>query len=192
MAALGGGSTGGGSGGGLPRLSLPSIDYSKIAELSQEQIAPTRAGLTRALQSVQAQRFGSPVARKQALRGAVRGAGESLGGAQAAATQTAYGLYRPEFEAKMEEAMERYRLQLEEDERNRQEKEKEKVISQLTRTPTSFPGQGDLTRQGVTREGTRPFEVPSQIGGLAPLPESIPSFETDRSATGSYSLNWAK
>ena len=161
--------------GGLPRLELPRQDPRELAGLVQEQLAPTRAGLTRALQSVQAQRFGSPVARREAFRGALRGAGEGLAPAQAAATRTAFGLARPEFEARMQEAMARYRLQLEEAERKRIEKEQ---VRGLTRTD---PEAEELVRVQL-QPGSGYHYIPrsqvpttaTQFVGQAPL-ATIPS-----------------
>jgi hypothetical protein len=175
-------------------LRLPKPDLTKIAGLRQEQLAPTRAGLTRMVESVGAGRFANPVARREALRGAVRGAGEALAPAQAAATKTAYGLYRPEFEAKMNEALERYRLQLEEAERERLETESRGFEARLSRTAApqtitrtpygTFTAPGTSTIKGLERASARP-------GGLEPLPERIPSFVTREDGGGAYSSNWA-
>ena len=63
----------------------PEYNLKRIKALTQEQLAPTTSGVRRAIQRVQAGRFQTPTARKEALRGAIRGGGEALGAAQATA-----------------------------------------------------------------------------------------------------------
>lgn len=91
----------------------PEYNLKRIKALTQEQLAPTTSGVRRAIQRVQAGRFQTPTARKEALRGAIRGGGEALGAAQAGAVRAATALYAPEFEAKRQEELLRYKRSLE-------------------------------------------------------------------------------
>ena len=77
---------GGGGGGGGARSLPPSIVEYKPPEYNEQQVqayqqealAPALGALRRGLREVQAGRFASPSARREALRGAVRGYGEAL------------------------------------------------------------------------------------------------------------------
>lgn len=93
----------------------PEYDLGRIKALTQEQMAPTVSGVRRAIKRVQAGRFQTPTARKEALRGAIRGAGEALGPAQTGAVRSATALYTPEFEAKRQEELLRYQQALAEE-----------------------------------------------------------------------------
>ena len=88
----------------LPKYRAPKMDYGRIRSLQQEQLAPTYGLLQNQIRDVQAGSYANPMERERAIRGAVRGFGESLAGAGAQATRTAHGLYQPEYQAEREEA----------------------------------------------------------------------------------------
>jgi hypothetical protein len=90
----------------------PEYDLGRINELTQEQLAPALSESRRNIQAVQAGRYANPIARREAVRGAIRGSGELISGAQATATKTATALYAPEYQAKMQEALLRYKKTL--------------------------------------------------------------------------------
>jgi hypothetical protein len=100
----------GGTTGGLPSapgptpLNLPKYDYGKLAGLQQEFMAPGTAGLQREVRNIASRRYASPIERRQAIRGGIRGYGEALPGIQAGALQQAAGIYAPEYERQVAEA----------------------------------------------------------------------------------------
>jgi len=100
-ASIGGFSPGGS---GAPKYKEPGIyrpalyDTRKIAGYQQEAMAPGLSQLRRALQGVQARRYGSPTERGVAVREAIRGYGEALAPLQAGASQEAMQRYAPEYE----------------------------------------------------------------------------------------------
>jgi hypothetical protein len=108
-------------GGEVEEYKAPEFDLGRIKELTQEQLSPTVSKVRRAIQSVQAGRYGSPTARGVVTRQAIRGGGEALGGAQAGATQAALNIYGPQYKAQVQEALLRYQKKLSEREARKEE-----------------------------------------------------------------------
>lgn len=120
-------------------LKVPEYDTGRIAGLTQEQMSPALGSLRRQMQRVQARRYASPLARREAIRGGIRGFGEALPAIQAGAQRTAMGLYQPEYQR---EVAEYNRL-----ERERQLEEARQEASAIRR---SMPISGGETyRQAV-------------------------------------------
>lgn len=126
-----------GAGGSRFGLRVPKYDQSRVTGLAQEQVAAGIGKMRRELQRVQAGRYGSPVARGEAIRGGIRGFGEALAPLQAAATRTATGLYEPE-----------YRRELLEFERAQRESEREEIAT--TRRGLRDPS-GETYREATQR-----------------------------------------
>ena len=101
----------------------PEYNLGKVSALTQEQLAPAIAEGRRSLRDIQAGRYVNPIARREAIRGAIEAKGTNLARQQATAARTASTLYAPEYQAEVNEAMERYRSALRESDLLRREDE---------------------------------------------------------------------
>jgi hypothetical protein len=125
--------------GGQDKGQAPEFSLERVRALSQEQMSPQISAVRRAIQGVQAGRFANPLARREAIRGAVRGGGEALAGIQAAGTRQGLALHRTEFDAQMAE----FRRQ--EEERLREEQRqtfRRRDLGSSTYLPPGMPGSG--------------------------------------------------
>ena len=128
---------------------FPEYDLGKVKELTGEQFAVGAGKVQRAVRGVTAGRYGTPTARREAIRGAIEGYGEALGPLQASAARTGRTLYEPEY---------RGRVRKFEDTRREEEFEEAK----------SLEAGGDTTPYGSFREAslrmaTRPgFDAPAE------------------------------
>jgi hypothetical protein len=145
-------------------LAIPQYDQSRIAGLAQEQMAPALSELRRGLTGARSRRYATPTARREAMRGAYRGAGESLGGIQAAATQTARGLYQPEYQREVAEW-------------NRQQREIEREEERAVRMATPIGGGGGESYRSAyeRQEAYDPFGAMARFDArlAAPAPENV-------------------
>lgn len=82
----------------------PEWDWSRIAALQQEQMAPGLSKLRRGLQNISSQYYANPAERAMAYREAMGGYGEGLGGIQAGGQRAALGLYSPQYQSQLEQA----------------------------------------------------------------------------------------
>lgn len=71
----------------------PAYSEAKVKAYQQEALAPGISGLRRAMREVQAGRYTSPSARRETLRGAMRGFGEALAPLQVGASEQARRRY---------------------------------------------------------------------------------------------------
>ena len=107
------GSSGGGSTTpGIVKYRPPAYDEAKIKAYQQEALAPGVSGLRRSMREVQAGRYKSPSARREALRGAMRGYGETLSSLQVGAGAQARQRYNIQYQQEI--AAERQRVAAEE------------------------------------------------------------------------------
>lgn len=137
---------------------MPEFDQSRITALMQEQLAPAIGSLRRQVREVGARRYGSPVEEREALRGAIRGYGESLAPLQAQSARTAMSLYMPEYQAQIAA----YRQAL--DEQRREEARQERRGSFA-----GGGGGGETYRQAAARlEAWDPYARSSMATTTAP------------------------
>jgi hypothetical protein len=80
----------------------PGYDEQTVKAYQQEALAASMSGLRRSMREAQAGRYGSPTARSEALRGALRGYGESLAPLQESASALARGRYDIEYQQDVE------------------------------------------------------------------------------------------
>ena len=90
----------------------PEYDESKIKAYQQEALAPGVSGLRRLMREGQAARYASPSARREGLRGLMRGYGEALAPLQVGAGREARGRYDIQYQQMI--AAERQRVAAEE------------------------------------------------------------------------------
>jgi len=112
LRAFAGGGGGGSSTPDIVKYRPPAYDETKIRAYQQEALAPGVSGLRRSMREVQAGRYKSPSARREALRGAMRGYGEALAPLQAGAGAQARQRYNIQYQQAI--AAERQRVAAEE------------------------------------------------------------------------------
>lgn len=78
---------------GIVEYRPPAYDEAKIKAYQQEAMAPGISELRRTIREGQAGRYASPTARREAMRGLTRGAGEALASLQVGAGKQARGRY---------------------------------------------------------------------------------------------------
>ncbi len=83
---------------GIVKYRPPVYDERQIRAYQQEALAPGVSGLRRSMREVQAGRYKSPTARREALRGAMRGYGEALAPLQVGAGAQARQRYNIQYQ----------------------------------------------------------------------------------------------
>ena len=94
-------SSGGGGGRDIVTYDPPAYDESQIKAYQQEAMATGVSGLRRAMRETQAGRYTSPSARREVLRGAMRGYGEALSSLQTGAGTQARQRYDIKYQQKI-------------------------------------------------------------------------------------------
>ena len=157
---------GGGSSGGGVEYNPVQYDEGKLRSFQQEALAPGISQLKRQFQQVQAGRYSSPTARKEALRGATRGFGEALAPLQLSASQQAMARYRPEFEQEVLAE----KLRFEEAQRERFLTEEDAPDDLLRQFGGVIPeGAGVELAQRLYRAGARPASTRSAGTDFTPV-----------------------
>lgn len=163
------------TGGGYARASAPNIveytppEYSeeKVRAYQQEAMAPGISGLRRLTREVQARRYTSPTARKEAMRGMARGYGEALAPLQVGAGAQARQRYDIQYRQAIRTEEQRVRA-----EERRQQQDYEQALEAEDRVIVGYNASGNpiyMTSQeaegyyGAVEAGRG---LPSQVIGI--------------------------
>jgi hypothetical protein len=147
----------------LIEFKAPKIDLGRVKERTQEILAPTVSKIRRFVQGVQASRAPTPTARGVQLREAIRGGGEALGTAQAGATKAAFALQAPEFQAKVQAALLRFRQKQIDKQREEERSIARSRIDPSSETFRSAQARLDARVGTPTRGVVRKTTVPTAI-----------------------------